>query len=84
MIFAGCSLAAAAGHPQALEGVMFALHLFPPLHHDRGGDSRADSDKREEETQELQPGAGHPFHVNDSETQELGRQFPIDAELNTV
>lgn len=58
---AGCCFSAAAGHPQALKGVIFALKVLSPLDHDRSGDSGTDSDQREEKAQELQSGAGHAF-----------------------
>lgn len=56
----GCSLVAAAGHPQALEdSVRFSLILFLPFNHQSSSDGGEEADQREEEPEQLQSRAGH-------------------------
>lgn len=64
MEFTGCSLVAAAGHPQALVGaVRLSLGLPLPFNHESRRNSGSQAEQGQEETDELQSRTGHRFQI---------------------
>lgn len=62
--FTGCSLVAAAGHPQALiDAVRLSLGLPLPFNHESRSNSGSEAEQRQEETEELQSRAGHRIRI---------------------
>lgn len=75
--FTGCSLVAAAGHPQALVGaVRLSLGLPLPFNHESRRNSGSQAEQGQEETEELQSRTGHRFQIIAGRVQSIQKRSP--------